>query len=279
MATIQDLPHLIALLDDESPVVREAVTSALFSFGDELPGMLDELSTPPNPSQQACLRLILGDYLRRQLREHWRAWLALTDESLRLEAAQALIAEFQNGPAYPTDLKTALDALAEQFVAKYGQRDLHVLARFLFEELGFTGERKNYNHPQNSNLVRVIDSRRGLPISLACIFMLVAHRLGMEVRGVNWPDHFLTRATVNGKEFIFDAYQGGPGIERESFLKMQGPSREAAEAILNQPCDAVTIMTRVLRNLVRAYEHDGQEDNSALMLTLLQQIEPRADRA
>jgi hypothetical protein len=278
MATIQDLPHLIALLDDDSPVVREAVTSALFSFGDQLPGMLDELPTPPNPSQQACLRLILGDYLRRQLRDQWPNWLTLTGEAQRLEAAQTLIAEFQNGPAYATDLKTALDGIAAQFAAKYGQRDLHVLVRFLFEELGFSGERKNYNHPQNSNLLRVIESRRGLPISLACVFMLVAHRLGMDVRGVNWPDHFLTRASVNGKEFIFDGYQGGPGIERESFLKMQGPSREAAEAILNQPCDAVTIMVRVLRNLVRAYEHDGQDENSALMLTLLQQLEQRAER-
>lgn len=273
MATIQDLPHLISLLDDDSPVVREEVMRALFSFGDRLPGMLDELSTPPNPTQQERLRLILGDYLRRQLRANWPGWHAHATDAERLEAAQTLIAEFQNGPAYPTTLKTELDALASQFVAKYGNRDLHVLARYLFEELGFTGERKDFHHPRNSNLVCVIESRRGLPISLACIFILVAHRLGMEVRGVNWPDHFLARATVHGRDYIFDGYQSGPGIERESFLKMQGPSREAAEAILNQPCDAVTIMTRVLRNLVRAYEHDGQEENSALMLLLLQELE------
>jgi regulator of sirC expression with transglutaminase-like and TPR domain len=279
MATTQDLPHLISLLDDDSPVVREAVMRELFAFGDALPGLLDALPTPPSPAQQATLRLVLGDHLRRALREGWGAWLALDDDYARLEAAQTMLAEFQNGPAYPAALGDLLDGLAADFRAKYGERDAHVLARHLFEELGFAGERRDYHAPQNSNLVRVIESRKGIPISLVCVFMLVGRRLGMDVRGINWPEHFLARVFVNSRETIYDVYQRGPGIDRESFLKMQGPSREAAEAILNQSCDAATIMARVLRNLVRAYDQEGQEENSELMLELLQDLERAAHRS
>lgn len=278
MATTQDLPHLISLLDDDSPVVREAVMRELFAFGDALPGLLDTLPTPPSAAQQETLRLVLGDYLRRALREQWGAWREAADDFGQLEAAHTLLAEFQNGPAYPATLGGLLDGLAADFRAKYGDRDAHVLARHLFEELGFEGARRDYHHPHSSNLVRVIETRKGIPISLVSVFMLVGHRLGMDIRGLNWPEHFLARVVVNGRESIYDVFQRGPGIDRESFLKMQGPSREAAEAILNQPCDAATIVARVLRNLVRAYEQEGQEENSELMLDLLQDLDREAPR-
>lgn len=278
MATTQDLPHLISLLDDDSPVVREAVMRELFAFGDALPGLLDTLPTPPSRAQQEALRLVLGDHLRRALRAQWAGWRGLPDDYARIESAQNLIAEFQNGPAYSATLGGLLDGLADGFRAKYGDRDAHVLARHLFEEVGIEGARRDHHDPHNSNLVRVIENRRGLPISLACVFMLVGRRLGMDVRGVNWPEHFLARVFVNGRETIHDVCRRGPGLDRESFLKMQGPSREAAEAILDQPCGAEVIVARVLRNLVRAYEQDGQEENSELMLDLLQELERDAVR-
>jgi regulator of sirC expression with transglutaminase-like and TPR domain len=195
------------------------------------------------------------------------------DGLARLESALSLIAEFQNGAGSAPSLPDLLDGLAEEFRRRGGTMDEETLARFLFKEKGLEGDRSNYYHPHNSNLVYVIEARRGLPISLACVYMLVGRRLGLDIGGCNWPNHFFARVVLQHKVMLVDCFNGGRMLDRESFLKMQGPSKEAAEAILAGRASVEAIVSRVLGNLVRAYQHVSHEANSRLMMELLRDTE------
>ncbi len=263
-----NLPHLLQLLDDDSPMVQEAVTGELAAFGLSLGQELRRLPLPPDDGQRLAMRRLLASERRGWLRKTWPSWREVQGDKERLEAALTLLADFQNGPASPESLSELLDELAEEFRQWQASRNVHnadgfdelceeeVLARFLFREKGFEGAHIDYYHPNNSNLMYVIEAKRGMPISLACIYILVGHRLGLSIEGCNWPGHFYARIRARGNLVLVDCYNNGECLEAESFLKMQGPSREAARVVLEEDVPADTIVARVLHNLVRGH-HSG----------------------
>jgi regulator of sirC expression with transglutaminase-like and TPR domain len=73
------------------------------------------------------------------------------------------------------------------------------LVRYLFHDLGFRGNERDYYDPRNSYLNDVLDRRLGMPITLSMIAMAVGTRAGLEVTGVGLPGHFIARATARGE--------------------------------------------------------------------------------
>ncbi len=73
-------------------------------------------------------------------------------------------------------------------------------------EAGFAGAGERYYERENSVLDHVLKSRRGIPITLGVVFMGVARRLGLEVRGINFPRHFL----VAIEDALVDPYAVAP---------------------------------------------------------------------
>ena len=274
MPDISTLPYLLQLLDDQSDVVRNAVARELAEFGPALEPALSGLSAPPSPGQRHVIRTLLADYSRRALREVWPQWYGLDDDYAKLETALSLIADFQNGPTYPVALRELLDKLAAEFRAtRESSPDPLQLAQFLFSEKGLTGERNEYYHPSNSNLVYVIEARRGLPISLSIIYMLVGRRLGMTITGCAWPRHFFARVETGGTFHLVDCFSEGHAVDLDSFLKMQGPSREAARSVIEGVVNAELIIIRVLNNLIHAYAQVDHAANRELFTQLLRDTE------
>lgn len=272
MADPKQLPHLLRLLDDPSETVREAVTHELAAFGPALEQLLENQPQPVTTQQRQVIRRLLGERERTWLREVWPQWYELPGEMPKLETALTFIADFQNGPRW-VSLKSLLDDLASEFYRQDAPGDALSLAKFLFERKGIKGAKPDYYSPENSNLVHVIEHKRGIPISLSCIYMLVGARIGLDISGCNWPGHFLARTYSEGKLVLVDCYNGGQVIEEESFLRMQGPSRDAAREVVETVADSETIIARILNNLVRAYELSEHWANRQLMSELLLDLE------
>src|SRR5688572_20990348 len=70
---------------------------------------------------------------------------------------------------------------------------VQALNTYLFDELGFVGNRKQYEDPRNSCLNEVLERRTGIPITMSVVYMEVARRAGLRIDGVNFPGHFLVR--------------------------------------------------------------------------------------
>jgi len=70
---------------------------------------------------------------------------------------------------------------------------LRVLNHFFFNELGFGLNLNNYYAPDNSQIFRLLQTRRGIPISLALLWMELAQGIGLAVQGVNFPGHFMVK--------------------------------------------------------------------------------------
>jgi regulator of sirC expression with transglutaminase-like and TPR domain len=124
------------------------------------------------------------------------------------------------------------------------------LAEEVFVRQGFTGNATEYYDPRNSYLNEVIDRRRGIPITLAVIYLAIGRRLGMPVHGVNAPGHFLVR---HG-ERVLDPFASGRGVADDTLLeqlRQMGVSEpeEQLRRLLTAPPDTRTILVRMLGNL------------------------------
>ena len=93
-----------------------------------------------------------------------------------------------------------LDEMGGRAAARLGagtpttSESIKVFNEYLYDEEGFSGNREQYDDPRNSFLNEVIDRRTGIPITLAVVYLELAHRAGLNVTGVNFPGHFLLRA-------------------------------------------------------------------------------------
>lgn len=273
MAGHDQLPHLLSLLDDESSVVQEALKEQLAAFGDSLGEALASLPTPPDDAQKQRIRQLLAEPHRAWLEENWSSWMTRGSDTAKLEAALSLISEFLDGRLRGRALNELLDDLTHEYQESFDSADPRTLATFLFQEKGLSGDEWNYNHPDNSNLAHVIEEKRGIPISLACVYILVGWRLGLDISGCNFPGHFLARVKTPEGEFFVDCYHEGRFLDRSTLLAANPQVAPTLENILENEIYSDTIVIRVLNNLIRVYEELENPEDLDLMLKLSHQVE------
>lgn len=275
------LPYLLKLLDDESQEVQSAVLKEILSYGASLETELQKLGDQVNENHRMLIKDLLTGYSQANLREQWKSWFKIENEYEKVERAIDLLSEFQNGPTYPLKLKTQLDALAhELWDHHHAKVDPVKLADFLFKTKYFRGVSPlDYYNPSHSNLVHVIESRSGIPLSLALIYMLVGYRLGMNIEGCNFPGHFLARyGAEDGTVTFVDCFNGGRFLDEAAILEMNPGLPESVRETLHVKATPFQIVGRILHNLIRSYEEIHQAENASLMTDLLGDLEAESDQ-
>ena len=144
--------------------------------------------------------------------------------------------------------------------------NLQKLARlrsFVFEELGFRGDRTDYYSPSNSLLHEVLSRRRGIPLTLAIVMMEVGWRVGIPFEGVGFPGHFLVRLTGEPKDLILDPYKRGMSVHEEDCRLMLNESTGGQVEYEPQLLASVSkrdMIVRLLNNLKGAYLRKGEDE-------------------
>jgi len=136
------------------------------------------------------------------------------------------------------------------------------LHRYLFDELGFFGNRSQYDDPRNSCLNDVIDRRTGLPIALALVYIEIARRAGLRAEGINFPGHFLVRVLPDFQTddqddgIIVDPFHAGAILNEHdcrTLLNRHVGEETAWDPQLLAPATRRQILVRMLLNLKRLY--------------------------
>jgi regulator of sirC expression with transglutaminase-like and TPR domain len=151
------------------------------------------------------------------------------------------------------------------------------LCRYLFHEMGFRGNDRDYYDPRNSYLNQVLDRRTGIPISLSAVVMAVGGRAGLEVQGVGLPGHFIVKAVRGGRAELFDPFHGGRRLSVEAcetlVRQVTGePFRVTAEGLAAVPLGA--IVTRMLNNLKAVYLKGGDFPRAVRVMERLRLLDP-----
>jgi|ERR1041385_7881979 regulator of sirC expression with transglutaminase-like and TPR domain len=269
------LQHLIKLLDDDSDIVRETVLKELAAYGPSLETELIRQHIQPSENEKQIMQDILEGHNRTWLKEQWSSWKTIREDKQRLEAALSLLSAFQTGTRNRKKLPSLLDELAQEFKSGSLVKDARGLADFLFDVKGIQGAiSSEYYDPQNSDLVFVVEQKRGIPISLASIYILEGARLGIKIEGCNFPGHFLTTANYNRKKVIVDCFDGGRFISDKEIAFLNDSLPVTAKELKRLECNADTIIMRALRNLINAYHKSDELENERLMIELLEKTLP-----
>jgi regulator of sirC expression with transglutaminase-like and TPR domain len=141
---------------------------------------------------------------------------------------------------------------------------LRLLQRYFHTELGFGGNVNDYYSPRNSYLIDVLRTRRGIPISLAVIYLEVARQVGLSMEGVSFPGHFLVKLKVPGGEVVIDPLDGR-SLSRDELEERLGPYRRHAGlvgdvdmplALFLRPAPPREVIARMLRNLQEVHRRN-----------------------
>jgi regulator of sirC expression with transglutaminase-like and TPR domain len=187
-----------------------------------------------------------------------------------LAAPAFLIARIEYPRLNPGPYLDRLDQMGEaafRFIEKDPGHDaplaprIDALNRYLFGELGFTGNREQFDDPRNSCLNEVIDRRKGIPITMALVYIEVARRAGIRSEGVNFPGHFLVRCLQDlhtddpGEGLIVDPFHGGAILNEAECRKLLEPHMDEAafDPSLLARATRRQILVRMLLNLKNLY--------------------------
>jgi regulator of sirC expression with transglutaminase-like and TPR domain len=168
-------------------------------------------------------------------------------------------------------LQRCADTIRSRVRGDQPQALLAHLHNFLFDELGLAGNTDDYYNPSNSYLPAVLETRKGLPITLSLIYKIVAERLGFRAWGVGLPGHFLVGLELEGTPMLIDPFAGGrlltPDEAHARLQEMFGVEADWSEDML-RPASNRHWLTRVLQNLLNVFGSTGNYADVAAVLEM-----------
>jgi regulator of sirC expression with transglutaminase-like and TPR domain len=157
------------------------------------------------------------------------------------------------------DLKQTLESEAD--------RD-SLLPEFFGNQLGFQGNSDDYYNIRNLLLPCIIDSKRGIPTSLALVYLLVSKRADLAVTGVDLPGHFVIR--YHGH--LFDPFERGYLLTEEDCLRALVDQRTEALNAMSTEASPKTILIHLLSNLLYILEQEEKDDYRKLISAWLAMV-------
>ena len=214
--------------------------------------------------------------------EYFDALVADDEQFPLLEAAISLAQD--DTPALDVEaVLSDVDALAMRLKSRLApdaplMHKLRCLNHFFFEELGFAGNVNDYHDPANSYVPDVLARRRGIPITLALLYMEIAGQIGLRAEGVSFPGHFLVKLRLPQGEVVIDPFTGRSLSrddleERLDLVRQASAMRDAFDVPLGMFLQAAgprDIIGRMLRNLRQI--HQGRGDARRLLSVLDRQL-------
>ena len=255
----------LKLLDDEGPEVRRGLLNAFRHHGESATEFLTEILDRHGSDFGRHARFFLHELGAINTVSEFRDFI----DSLHYELETGLL--MLERTVHPNteieDYHRVLDAMAERV------RELHVegtsslevckiLNRVIFHEFEFRGEKEDFYNPDNSFLGKVLDNRRGIPLTLSVVYLLVADRFGFQLEPVGFPVRFMLGCFEEEVPFYIDPFSGGTLLSRGDVESFLWENKTTPMDSYFQPTPVGEIICRSCRNLVHQYQ---LADNTQMM--------------
>ena len=254
-----EIKALVTLLDDEDIEVVQHVEKQLRTIGGAVIPLLEDhwQENGLNPVLQKKIEDLIHDLQYNLLVTRLVEWKNNGHQDL-LEGMW-IVATYQYPDISLEKLRQNLNDIYFDTWLEF-RDDLHphdqvrILNQVFFDKYKFQANTKNFHSPANSMLNQVFEQRKGNPISLCIIYMLIAKRLGMPVSGVNLPSLFVLTYKNPQIQFYINVFNRGlifSKIDISNYIKQM---HLLPQDSFYQPCTNLDIVCRVLRNLIVSFE-------------------------
>ena len=155
-----------------------------------------------------------------------------------------------------------------------GRNFVEAANEYLFGELGFRGDEEDYYNPANCCLNRVLETKRGIPITLSIVYIEIGRRLAKHVSGVGLPGHFVIRYDDPAYSAIIDPFHGGAILDAHQCCQLA--QVESLEPGMLDAVDRRHIALRLINNLRGIYFTRGDGAKALQVLDLLIEAAPES---
>lgn len=276
----KELHALVSLLDDSDREVKTHVRDRIISLGHEvIPFLEKKWEDSFNPDIQKEIEELVHDLQFSQLKERLIDWKNSPEQDLL--TGLWIVNTFQ----YPDLDYDKLNADMHQIYFEVWtafKNDLlpyeqvRIINGVLFNTLRFSANTKNFHSPGNSMLSNVLDTKKGNPISLCAIYLLVAQKLGLPIYGVNLPNLFVLTYKSADATFYINAFNKGLIFSKKDINNYLDHLKIEPLDVFFEPCTNKDIIVRSLRNLTVAFEKLGEAEKVMEVRELLAIIEDQS---
>ncbi len=271
----KDIRALIHLLDDPDNEVSDVVTGNLRKLGTEIiPDLENAWETTMDQHYQQKIENIIRDIQFRNVKNKLTAWKESGAENL-LEGV-CWLARYQYPDLETKEVKQAIQSVSRDIWLELNNRltaleKVRIINHFIFDVHKFSKSKKNISSPRNSYINLVLESKKGNPVSLGVIYLLVAQTLDIPIYGVNLPKIFLLaymddRSVIKKRTsreevlFYINPSLKGAVLGRKEVDHYLSQQKLVPQESYYRPCSNEAIIERLLLNLIYSYEKAGQPD-------------------
>lgn len=258
----KELKALVSLLDDPDKEVIAHVEQKIISLGNDIiPYLESEWENNFNPEVQKRIEDLIHALQYEVLKNKLALWKEKGAEDL-LEGVW-LLATYQYPDLDYSKIKKELEQIYYEAWLEFKPEvhpfdQIKILNSVIFSKLKFGANTKNFHAPGNSMINVVLESKKGNPITLCVIYMLVAQKLKLPVYGVNLPNLFICTYKSKEVQFYINAFNRGLIFSRADIDNYISHLHIKPLDIFYEPCNNVDIVKRMLRNLVISFEKLGE---------------------
>jgi len=264
------------LLDDPSAAVRQALLGYFAAMGAAAAPFLRGIAHAPDRALAQHAARFLEELKFSDPVAEFRAFIRSLNYELETGAllrARTVAPRLDIGRCC-----AALDSIAarcRELIAEPSTRreKCRVVNRVLFHEWGFRGNVEHYTDPRNSLLDEVLARRKGIPISLSIVYLIVADRLGIELEPVGLPGHFVVGSYGEGPAFFIDPFESGLFRSRDEVFDMLRARDIVPQASDLAPSPVREVLCRSCRNLVSHYLAAGDSARAQLFAGFIEEFE------
>ena len=272
-----ELSALVSLLDDTDRNVKTHVRDKILSLGHAvIPYLEKKWEESFEPEIQKELEELVHQLQFSQLKERFQEWKNSPDQDLLtglwiINTYQYPDLDFDKLNADMHQIYFDIWTAFKNDLLPYDQ--VKIINNVLFNTLRFSANTKNFHSPGNSMLSNVLDTKRGNPISLCAIYLLVAKKLGLPIYGVNLPNLFVLTYKSSDINFYINAFNKGMIFRKQDIHNYLEHLNIETREIFFEPCNNWDIIVRVLRNLIVSFEKLGENEKVDEVKELLEIVE------
>lgn len=257
-----ELSALVSLLEDDDREVLHHVQGKIISLGSGIiPFLEDKWENSFNPSLQKRIEELIHTLQFTEVKQRLLQWKSSEEQDL-LEGLWA-IASYSYPDLLLSDLRKEIEQIYYETWMQF-KDDAHpldlvkIINSVIFSKLRFSPNTKNFHSPGNSMINVVLETKRGNPISLCAVYLLISQKLKMPIFGVNLPNLFILTYKKGDVQFYINAFNRGIIFSREDIDQYISQLQIQPEEKFYQPCSNFDLITRSLRNLSMSFEKLGE---------------------
>jgi regulator of sirC expression with transglutaminase-like and TPR domain len=266
---------LLKLLGDEDPAVYQVVRDKILSQGPSAADWLRPHTLSREPALRRRAQELVLRFDAQAADNDFLAFCLKHGEECDLEQGSWLLALTQYPDINVDGYRALLDSFARDLRERMGnpsspEKMLESINQYVFSELGFSGNEKNYYDPENSYLNRVLDRRMGNPISLCLVYILLARRLRLPVAGIGLPGHFICRYQSSAAEVYIDAFNRGKLLTKADCIQYLLQGNYSVRDDYLAPVSPRRMLLRICANVHQIYlQLEKQEPATRLQRYLI----------